>query len=1101
MKKSALKVHQLAKELGVNSKEIVARCKAEEIPDIETHLSPVSVGLAQTIREWFAVGAPGAAEARAEAAADARAAETAAAPPTGDVEVKPAAKLAKPSGDGSEHQKATKKAAVKRSGGAADEATAKPETHTEPQVTAKADSDAAGRSDTRSDAALGSKPELKGEATPDFKPELKSDLKTDLKPEWKPDSKPELKTDLKSEPKPELKSEFKAEAKPELKPELKSDHRPDLRTDPRSSAAAADSKVGEVAAAHGSHAASSTSAAQPSAHAPAASSSTGQRQPATGPAGGNASSSGGAAPSGGAPARTILRPTGPTARGAGHAGGGSQGAAPSSPAHGAGPGSAGPAERRIGPSNPPPPPPSFAPTAPPTMNVPKRPDFVRPVGPKLEVPTKSALAGPRVVRIEQPDQLPTPRPRSAPGTSGPGMGGGMRSGTGGTRTGGASGRTDTRRRDDTGRSGRLARGGSAGDPWRPQDLAEREDRLSRAGGFFKSHTAQRGTGRGGPGGAGRGGDASSAGPVHITEPITIKELSAATGVKTADILKKLFLMGSPSTINGSVDREKAIELMMDFDIELVVEQSKSAAEIIEERFADREKIDERPRAPVVTILGHVDHGKTSLLDRIRNANVASGEAGGITQKTSAFTVPVRAGDRDRVVTFIDTPGHEAFTNMRARGAKVTDIAVLVVAADDGVMPQTAESIAHAKAAGVPIVVALNKIDKPEATDSNIQRILGQLAGHELNPTEWGGTVEVVKTSATKGTGIQELLEILDYQADLLGLTADCGGDARGTVLEAKMEEGRGPVASVIVQEGTLKKGDFIVVGRGFGRVRDLMNDRGQRIAEAGPSTPIAISGIDELPDAGDKFFVVSSIKAAEEAAEERRRLDRERELAAPKVTLDTFFASLEKGKRKELALVVKADSQGSVEALRAELSKIGTEEIQVVVKHCAVGGITENDVALAEATKAFIVGFNVTSSTKARTVAEAKHIEIRLYDVIYDLKDDVTKAASGLLAPELKLEVLGHADVRQAFKISKVGMIAGCYVTDGTIERNAQIRVTRGGIVIEKDRRLEQLKRFKDDAKEVRAGQECGMKIVGYDDIKVGDVLECYKTVQVARSL
>ncbi len=1073
MKKSALKVHQLAKELGVNSKEIVARCKAEEIPDIETHLSPVSVGLAQTIREWFAVGAPGAAEARAEAAADARAAEAAAAPAAG-VEVKPSAKIAKPSGDGTEHQKATKKAAAKKSAAAAEEASAaaKADSHAEPKVAAKHDADAHAepstahkaegehRAETRTDAKADARDAHAGDAKPEHKHESKAEVKPESKPDSKPESKPDSKPDSKPEPKPEVradaKPEVKADVKAEVKPDSKPDSKPDLRHDHKSDARP------DVA-----------SDLKPAAAAPAG--------PATsGPA-----------------SRPILRPTGPTARPAA--------AASASGAVGGQAGASAPAgersgERRIGPSNPPPPPPSFAPTAPPTMNVPKRPDIVKPVGPKLEAPVKSALAGPRVVRIEQPDQLPTPRPRSAPGTGGSGIGGGMRSGTGGTRTGGASGRTDTRRRDDTGRSGRLARGGGAGDPWRPQDLAEREDRLSRAGGFFKSHTTQRMPGRGGPGG-GKAGDASSAGPVHITEPITIKELSAATGVKTADILKKLFLMGSPSTINGSVDREKAIELMMDFDIELVVEQSKSAAEIIEERFADREKIDERPRAPVVTILGHVDHGKTSLLDRIRNANVAAGEAGGITQKTSAFTVPVRAGDRDRVVTFIDTPGHEAFTNMRARGAKVTDIAVLVVAADDGVMPQTAESIAHAKAAGVPIVVALNKIDKPEATDSNIQRILGQLAGHELNPTEWGGTVEVVKTSATKGTGIQELLEILDYQADLLGLTSDWGGDARGTVLEAKMEEGRGPVASVIVQEGTLKKGDFIVVGRGFGRVRDLMNDRGQRITEAGPSTPIAISGIDELPDAGDKFFVVSSIKAAEEAAEERRRLDRERELAAPKVTLDTFFASLEKGKRKELALVVKADSQGSVEALRAELSKIGTEEIQVVVKHCAVGGITENDVALAEATKAFIVGFNVTSSSKARTVAEAKHIEIRLYDVIYDLKDDVTKAASGLLAPELKLEVLGHAEVRQAFKISKVGMIAGCYVTDGTIERNAQIRVTRGGIVIEKDRRLEQLKRFKDDAKEVRAGQECGMKIVGYDDIKVGDVLECYKTVQVARSL
>jgi translation initiation factor IF-2 len=500
-------------------------------------------------------------------------------------------------------------------------------------------------------------------------------------------------------------------------------------------------------------------------------------------------------------------------------------------------------------------------------------------------------------------------------------------------------------------------------------------------------------------------------------------------------------------------------------------------------------------------MGHVDHGKTSLLDRIRNTNVAAGEAGGITQATSAFQVPVRAGEKERVVTFIDTPGHEAFTQMRARGARVTDIAVLVVAADDGVMPQTVESINHAKAAGVPIVVALNKIDKPEATANNIQRIYGQLAEHGLNPVEWGGDAEVMKVSAVKGTGIQELLEMLDYVADLRDLKADASGLAQGTCLEAQVEEGRGTVARIIVQEGRLKKGDFIVVGRAFGRVRDIVNDRGQRVDEAGPSTPVAISGPDILPDAGDKFYCVKSLKEAEEAALERRRIERERELAAPKITLDNIFEHMGKAGVKELPLVVKADVQGSVETLKAVLSKIRTEEVAVSVKHCAVGGINESDVALAEATKAIVVGFNVTSNSKARSLAEAKGVEMRLYEVIYDLTDDVTKAASGLLEPELKLEVLGHAEVREVFRISKVGAVAGCYVTDGTVERNAQIRVTRGGIVIEKDRRLEQLKRFKDDAKEVRSGNECGMKIDGYDDIKVGDVLECYKTIKVQRGL
>ncbi|MBU3729443.1 MAG: translation initiation factor IF-2, partial [Phycisphaerales bacterium] len=455
---------------------------------------------------------------------------------------------------------------------------------------------------------------------------------------------------------------------------------------------------------------------------------------------------------------------------------------------------------------------------------------------------------------------------------------------------------------------------------------------------------------------------------------------------------------------------------------------------------------------------------------------------------------------DRVITFIDTPGHEAFTAMRARGAKVTDIAVIVVAADDGVMPQTIESINHAKAAGVSVIVALNKIDKPEATESNIQRIYGQLAEHGLNPVPWGGSTEVVATSATKGTGIQELLEVIALTADVLELKADFEGHAQGTVLEARMEEGRGAVAQIIVQEGVLNRGDFIAVGRAFGRVRDIMNDRGERIQQAGPSTPVAISGIDELPDAGDKFYVTDDHKAAEQAALDHRALERERELAAPKITLDNIFEHIGKSKKRELPLVVKGDVQGSVETLKAVLSKLAAEEVTVAVKHCAVGGINESDVLLAEATGAIIVGFNVTSNAKARGLAEAKGIDIRLYDVIYDITDDLTKAMRGMLDPQVKLEVLGHAEVRQVFRISKVGAVAGCYVTDGFVERNAQIRVTRDGIVIEKDRRLEQLKRFKDDAREVKANTECGMKIKGYDDIRVGDVLECYKTVVVKRA-
>ena len=740
--------------------------------------------------------------------------------------------------------------------------------------------------------------------------------------------------------------------------------------------------------------------------------------------------------------------------------------------------------------------------------MPVRPREVGPVGPRLEQPEKSRLSGPKVVRVDTPDNLPAPRARfggpSGPGARPPIGGGGVtgRFGPPGARPGPGPGRPDdrrrgpdARRRGDAGRTGRAADGGG-GDRFSGQDLIEREERLSRSGGWLKKH---RDSDRR-PGAAQPRGTVKPQGPSKIPDPVSIKELSAITGVKSADILKKLFLKGTPLTINSFIDGERAAEIMMDFDIEVVVDTAQSAQDQIEATFAARERTDERVRPPVVTILGHVDHGKTSLLDRIRNTNVASGEAGGITQSTRAFQTPLHAGDRDRVITFIDTPGHEAFTAMRARGAKVTDIAVIVVAADDGVMPQTIESINHAKAAGVSVVVALNKIDRPEATESNIQRIYGQLAEHGLNPVAWGGSTEVVPTSATKGTGIQELLEVIALTADVLELKADFAGHAQGTVLEARMEEGRGAVAQIIVQEGVLNRGDFIAVGRAFGRVRDIMNDRGERIQQAGPSTPVAISGIDELPDAGDKFYVTDDHKAAEQAALDHRALERERELAAPKITLDNIFEHIGKSKKRELPLVVKGDVQGSVETLKAVLSKLAAEEVTVAVKHCAVGGINESDVLLAEATGAIIVGFNVTSNGKARGLAEAKGIDIRLYDVIYDITDDLTKAMRGMLDPQIKLEVLGHAEVRQVFRISKVGAVAGCYVTDGTVERNAQIRVTRDGIVIEKDRRLEQLKRFKDDAREVKANTECGMKIKGYDDIRVGDVLECYKTVVVKRS-
>ncbi|MEC9374340.1 MAG: translation initiation factor IF-2, partial [Planctomycetota bacterium] len=563
----------------------------------------------------------------------------------------------------------------------------------------------------------------------------------------------------------------------------------------------------------------------------------------------------------------------------------------------------------------------------PVMNVPTRPKSVAPAGPKLEAQKPAKLSGPRVVRVEAPDVVQSPRSRGGGGggvaRGGPGFdprepgaiddeGGGRSSrrnkrrggpGQGGGGSGGGGGGSGVRR----------TRGDDRGDAgsWRKQDLIEREARLSRSGGFLRQRRREMKKREQTPSGERAAMPAEVGGQVKIAAPFTIKDLSSATGVKASAIIKKLFLEGIAATVNSGIDSEKAQEIMLDHDIELVVEAAKSAEDVVQEQFTERTVVDERPRSPVVTILGHVDHGKTSLLDRIRKTNVASGEAGGITQATSAFRVPVHAGDQEKHVLFIDTPGHEAFTAMRSRGATMTDLVVLVVAADDGVMPQTIESINHAKAAGVPIVVALNKIDKPEATDTKIQQIFGQLAEHGLNPADWGGETEVVRTSATSGKGIEDLLEVLDYQAQLLELKADFGGPARGVVVESRFMEGRGPVANLLVEEGKLAVGDFIVAGRAYGRVRDIVDDRGNRIKEAEPSTPVQISGIDELPAAGDKFFVVESLKQAQDAAEQRRERERERELAQPKVTLETMFSKMEAGKVAELLVVIKADVQGS----------------------------------------------------------------------------------------------------------------------------------------------------------------------------------------------
>jgi translation initiation factor IF-2 len=597
--------------------------------------------------------------------------------------------------------------------------------------------------------------------------------------------------------------------------------------------------------------------------------------------------------------------------------------------------------------------------------------------------------------------------------------------------------------------------------------------------------------------------AVTGGKVEVAEPVTIKALSAATGIKSADMIKYLFNKGVMSTINSGIANEMAMEICMEYEIELEVKEQQTAEQVIIAGFEKRETVDERRRPPVVAVLGHVDHGKTSLLDKIRKADVANHEDGGITQHVGAYRVTVTGSDeKDKTVVFLDTPGHEAFTSMRARGAGMTDLIVLVVAADDGVMPQTAESINHAKAAGVPIIVALNKIDTPQATEENIRRIYGQLAEHELNPVEWGGETEVVKVSATEGTGITELLEILDYQAELLELKADYGGDARGTVIETEMQTGRGSVARVLVQQGSMKVGDFVVIGRAYGRVRGMTDDRGKPITEALPSTPLELSGIDEIPDAGDKFYVTSTLQRAESAAMQYREAERQKQLASQtKFTLDSLAASLGGGEVQELRVVVKADVQGSIDVLRKTINDQGNDEVTVKVIHSGVGGITESDVLLADASGAIIIGFHVVATPAVKEIAEQRGVEIRLYRIIYEMIDEIRLALEGLLTPEIKQQELGSADVREVFRISKVGMIAGCLVSDGAMLKGAKARVIRDDVVVTEDRDIESLRRVKDEAKEVRAGTECGVRLAGFDDVKPGDKIVCYKVETVARKL
>ncbi|MEK7700045.1 MAG: translation initiation factor IF-2, partial [Planctomycetota bacterium] len=579
-------------------------------------------------------------------------------------------------------------------------------------------------------------------------------------------------------------------------------------------------------------------------------------------------------------------------------------------------------------------------------------------------------------------------------------------------------------------------------------------------------------------------------------PITVKDLSSKMGVRANEIITKLLLEHNIRVTINHILSEDVVQLLgVAYGIEIEIKKK----ETMEDRGFLSDQAPSRAedmvfRAPIVTFMGHVDHGKTSLLDSIRMTNVAAGEVGGITQHIGAYKVELHG----KHIVFLDTPGHEAFTAMRARGANVTDVVVLVVAADDGVMPQTEEALNHAKAANVPIIVALNKIDKPGA---NPLRVKQQLAALDLSPEEWGGKTQFVETSALTKKGIDVLLERLLLEAEILELKANPNVSARGVVLEAHLSEGRGVVANVLIQDGTLRHGDNILCGKTFGRVRLMINDKGLEVKQAGPSIPVAVSDFSTVPEAGDKFFAVKDIAKAREIAQERQQIQRETSLTKYQhVTLDSLYTKIAEGKVKEIKVILKADFKGSVEVLKKALEELSNSEIRVKILHCGVGGISESDVLLADASDALVIGFHVATEDKARILAEEKGVEIRHYKIIYDATNEVKAAMVGMLEPESKEVVLGQVEIRQVYSTSKFGNVAGCYVKSGKVLRNANVRLIRGGIILY-DGKLESLKIMKDDAKEVRAGFECGLKIAGYDEIKIGDTVESYEIQKIARLL
>lgn len=585
-------------------------------------------------------------------------------------------------------------------------------------------------------------------------------------------------------------------------------------------------------------------------------------------------------------------------------------------------------------------------------------------------------------------------------------------------------------------------------------------------------------------------EANNVGIIEIGESITVKELAEKLNKPTNDVIRTLIFKGVMAAINQEIDFETAEKVCTEYEVLVEKKEESQELEVLEIEEDDEENLKKRP--PIVTVMGHVDHGKTSLLDCIRKSKVTDSEAGGITQHIGAYTITLNG----EAITFLDTPGHEAFTAMRARGAQVTDIVILVVAADDGIMPQTKEAIDHCKAAGVPMIVAINKIDKPGA---NPDRVKQELAEQGLLVESWGGDVISEEVSAKQNLNIDKLLEMVLLSAEMLELKANENRKAKGTVIEAKLDKGRGAVATLLVQNGTLHVGDSILVGSTYGRIRAMFDDTGKKIKSAGPSIPVEVLGLSEVPEAGDRFNQVKDEKTARNMADSRKqRLKAETLQASHRVSLEDLYSQIKEGKVKELAIIVKADVQGSVEAIKSSLEKLSTDDVKVRVIHGGVGAISETDITLAAASNAIVIGFNVRPDNNAVTQAEKEGVDIKTYRIIYDAIEDVKSAMIGMLEPEYKEVVLGSAEVRETYKISNVGTIAGCYVLNGKLQRNSEVRIIREGIVIFESS-LSSLKRFKDDVKEVNSGYECGLTVEKFNDIKEGDIVECFKMEAIKR--